>query len=447
MTRLHPRFRRLLQRPEARHVGILASGSIAAQIVLVGTTPLLSRLYGPSHFGLFALLLTVSTIGGAVGGLSYEMAVILPRSQRMAQALYALSLVLSVFTAGFTVCVVAVLQRFFPSVLGTALDATFYGACFFSTALLTQFNALGYAHSRAGQYGAIAVSKVTQTVLPALAQIGLAFAGLGASGLTAGRALGLLGSDLWLCRKLPKGFRLRDLPHVRPAAMLTAARSYRDFLYQVPRQVLVRGSTMMPSALLLGAYGPVVAGLYFFAARLVERPGMLLGDALSRVPMKQFAERRKRGVPLTRAALLYTLAVGLPVVLGVAALALLAHPLFHFVFGRRWVPAADYAVVLAGWAAIRLASLPMATLTTVVRLQRISFYVDAVFAPRVFVIPVLAAHGAGPLAAVAAFCALSVCYHILVFAVGLWAAMKHDRELRAPRVRSGVLPEAEATYG
>src|SRR5262249_50750005 len=150
----------------------------------------------------------------------------------------------------------------------------------------------------------------------------------------------------------------------------------------------------------LGAYGPVVAGLYFFGARLVERPGMLLGDALSRVPMKQFAERCKRGAPLTRAALLYTLAVGLPVVLSVGLLALLAHPLFHFAFGKRWFPAADYTVILAVWAPIRLASLPMATLTTVVRVQRISFYVDAAFSARVLVIPFLAARGADALATV-----------------------------------------------
>jgi O-antigen/teichoic acid export membrane protein len=449
MTRLRETLRRLLRRPEARHVGILTSGSIAAQIALVATAPLLSRLYTPAYFGVLALLLTVSTIGGAIGGLCYEVAVILPRSHRMARALYGLAMLLSVLTAGLTVGVVILIQSFFPGVLGAAPDRTFYWMCFFSTALMTQFNALGYAHSRAGQYGAIATSKFTQTILPALAQIALALAGLQAIGLTAGRVVGLLGSNVWLCRRLPMGFRLRDLRHVAPSAMVVAARSYRDFLLQVPRQVLVRGATMLPSALLLGAYGPAVAGLYFFAARLVERPGMLLGDALSRVPMKQFAERRKRGAPLTRAALLYTLAVGLPVILGVALLAILAHPLFHFVFGRHWVGAADYTVVLAAWAAIRLASLPMATLTTVVRVQRVSFYVDAVFAARVFVIPLLAARGVGALAAVAAFCALSVCYHLLVFAVGLWAAMRHDRALREPCVRPDVLPDTgiEATYG
>jgi O-antigen/teichoic acid export membrane protein len=172
-----------------------------------------------------------------------------------------------------------------------------------------------------------------------------------------------------------------------------------------------------------------VAGLYFFAQRLIERPGMLLGDSLTRVPMKQFAARVQARKRLTRAALLYTLAVGAPVVLGVSVLALGAHPLFRIIFGARWEPAAGYAVILAGWAAIRLASLPMATLTTVLRVQKLSFWADAVFSARVVAIPLMAAHHASALMAVAAFCGLSIVYHLVIVGIGLNAALRYDRAL------------------
>jgi O-antigen/teichoic acid export membrane protein len=211
--------------------------------------------------------------------------------------------------------------------------------------------------------------------------------------------------------------------------MAAAARTYRDFLVQVPRQLLVRGATMLPAALLLGSYGPTAAGLYFFAQRLIERPGMLLGDSLTRVPMKQFAARVQARKRLTRAALLYTLAVGAPVVMGVAVLALTAHPVFRIIFGARWEPAAGYAVILAGWAAIRLTSLPMATLTTVLRVQKLSFWADAIFSARVVAIPLMAAHHASPLMAVAAFCGLSVVYHLVIVGIGLNASLRYDREL------------------
>ena len=432
MKRITDKIGKLSRRPEARHVGTLMSGSMAAQIALVATAPLLARLFPPGAFGLFSLMLTVSTIGGAVGGLSYEVAVILPRSPRMARALYRLAFLLSLVTPFLMVGLVALVQYLFPHLLGRTLTPGFYLWCLLGTALTTQINVLGYGHSRAAQYGAISMNKVTQTLLPAVAQIGLALTGMVGEGLMLGRVLGLLGSELWLTCRLPHGYRLRDLLHTRRLALTVAARSYRDFLVQVPRQLLVRGATMLPAALLLGAYGPTVAGLYFFAQRLIERPGMLLGDSLTRVPMKQFALRVQQGKKLTRASLLYTAAVGGPVVLGVLLLALIAHPLFRTLFGHRWDGAADYAVVLAGWAAIRLASLPMATLTTVLRVQKLSFWVDAVFAARVAVIPIMATHHASAIVAIAAFCVLSAVYHLIIVALGLVVALRYDRALVSP---------------
>lgn len=426
---LREALRRISRRPEARHVGVMMSGAMAAQLLLVASTPLLARLYGPDAFGIFALLLTVTTIGGSVGGLCYEVAIILPRSERTARALLALSLMLSMAMAGIVTGALAALVWAFPAPWNEALNGTFYLSCFAATALATQYNALGYAHSRAGQFGAVAASKVALTGLTAVAQIGLALLGSAANGLLLGRALGSLGSVAHLARNLPRGFDLRGAFQVGWRAIAVAAKTYRDFLIHVPRQLLVRGTSMLPAALLLAAYGPAAAGFYFFAARLVERPGMMLGDSLSRVPMKQFADRRKNRQKLVRAVVLYTLALGAPVVAGVALLAFIAEPVFRILFGAAWEPAAPYAVVLAGWAAIRLATLPLGTLTSVLRIQRYSFYADAAFSLRVLIIPAMAARGADALEAIAAFCAVSIVYHLTVSAIGLFAAVKHDREI------------------
>lgn len=429
MTWIARTFLRVSQRPEVRHAGILTSGSVVAQLLLLATTPLLSRLFAPELFGLLALMMAVSTIGGAIGGLCFEAAVILPRSHRVALALYRLALALSFAVPVLLVGFLALVQHLFPALLGRTLTPGFYLSCLAATIVTAQINILSYGHSRAGQYGPISVSKISQTLLPALAQIALALLGMTAQGLILGRVLGLLGSELWLTRKLPRGYRLHDMADARIRDMAAAGRTYRDFLLQVPRQLLVRGATMLPAALLLGSYGPTVAGFYFFAQRLIERPGMLLGDSLSRVPMKQFAVRVQQRKRLARTALLYTLSVGVPVVLGIALLAAIAHPLFRILFGVRWEPAAAYALILAGWAAVRLVSLPMATLTTVLRVQKLSFWVDALFSVRVFAIPLLAAQQVGALVAIGVFCGLSVIYHLTIMGVGLAAALRYDRRL------------------
>src|SRR3569623_55190 len=114
MKKITDKLRKLSRRPEARHVGTLMSGSMAAQAALVARAPLLARLFPPGAFGLFSLMLTISTIGGAVGGLCYEVAVILPRSPRMAKALYRLAFLLRLVALSSTcsrICLGARLPR------------------------------------------------------------------------------------------------------------------------------------------------------------------------------------------------------------------------------------------------------------------------------------------------------------------------------------------------
>jgi O-antigen/teichoic acid export membrane protein len=449
MSAIAQKVLRLSRRPEARHVGILTSGSVAAQIALLATAPLLSRLFSPASFGVYSLMLTITTIGGAIGGLCYEVAVILPRSRRTAIGLYWLAFYLSFVTPLVIIGLVCGVQLAIPRIFGHPLPADFYYYCYFGTTLTTLVNVLSYAHSRAMQFGQVSVSKFSQTLLPAIAQIALAFIGMSGEGLLLGRVLGMSGCLAWLTRKLPKGFRLRDLAKTSAAHIFVAGRSYRDFLLQVPRQLLVRSGTSLPAALVLGSYGPTVAGLYFFATRLIERPGMLLGDSLTRVPMRQFADRVQQRKKLTRVSLLYTAVMGAPVVGGVILLALTAHPLFRIVFGARWEVAADYAVVLAWWAAVRLTSLPMATLTTVLRVQKASFYVDALFSLRVAVIPILAHYHYSSITAISAFCGLSIVYHLIIVAVGLRASMRYDRALAPsppPAKPLHIVPAGES-YG
>jgi O-antigen/teichoic acid export membrane protein len=440
------RFGSLLQRytarPELRQATVLASGSVIAQVLTVATTPILARIYGPSEYGALASLLSISTIGGSIGSLCYETAILLPRGQRTATALFALSLWLSWITAALVTSAVWAIAYAVPSQLDVAPDGTFLISCYLCTVFTTLFNTLGYAHARASQFKPIAVSKINQSWATSVFQIALGLTVLHPIGLVIGRVAGLAATVGWLARDLPRGFRTRDVLQAPSKGFVVAARSYRDFVLNVPRQLLVRGATSLPAVLILASYGPAAAGLFFFGVRLVERPGALLGDALSRVPMRQFAERRMKGQRLARAALLYTAALAVPILLAMALLVLTARPLFALAFGEQWVSAADYSVILAVWASVRLISLPMSTLIAVLRVQAVSLAIDSVFFTRIFVIPIMAAHGAGPLAAVTAFCTISIVYHAILFALGLGAALRHDRTL-AP---SSALPAEVSSH-
>ena len=57
----------------------IATGAIASQAIVIGATPLLTRLYEPEDFGALAVFTALYAIVAGVFTLKYELSIILPR--------------------------------------------------------------------------------------------------------------------------------------------------------------------------------------------------------------------------------------------------------------------------------------------------------------------------------------------------------------------------------
>jgi O-antigen/teichoic acid export membrane protein len=432
---LRHRIASFARRPVVRHAGLLTGSTVVAQLIALAATPLLTRLYSPAHFGLLGLLMNLATIGGAVAAFCYEQAILQPRSERMARSLFALSMQLSVVGSAIAIFAVIGLALWRPELFGQRLDAWFYVFGFLGVLTTLHMNTISHVLSRKALFRPIAIGKINQTLLPVGGQLLWGAVRNSDAGLLGGRTVGLLVASLLVQRSLPVGYRMRDVLRTPPRLLWRVAGRYRDYVLHVPRAILVRGATTAPAILVMAYYGPVIGGYFYFAQRVVERPGMLLSDALIRLPFRRFSEIVARREPLMRATLRYSLACSVPVVIGCLALALLAGPAVPVLFGSDWAPAADYAVILGTWAAVRLSTLPMTTATTVLRIQAASLTLDAAFFGfRVGAIPFIASQGHPALLAVTVYCVLSVAYHIAAFALGFWAVLRHDRNLRRSKV-------------
>ena len=56
----------------------LLAGTILAQIITVSVSPILTRLYTPEDFGVFALYTSIASILVIFGTCRYELAIVLP---------------------------------------------------------------------------------------------------------------------------------------------------------------------------------------------------------------------------------------------------------------------------------------------------------------------------------------------------------------------------------
>lgn len=76
----------------ARGVGVLIGGTVGAQALMVFISPLLTRLYSPSDFGLLTIYMGLLSLFTVISSLRYQLAIPLPESDEEAALITLLSL-------------------------------------------------------------------------------------------------------------------------------------------------------------------------------------------------------------------------------------------------------------------------------------------------------------------------------------------------------------------
>ena len=157
----------------------IATGTGIAQIIVVASSPILTRLYTPADYGVFSVATAMMAILIAVTCLRYEFAVPLPEADETAANVVALALLvdLGLGMASFV----------FLGLAGAPILA-FFGAAALGpyVFLITLEQLAGGATStlvswavRTKTFSEIAAFRLTQAVVVVGAQVGLGVAGLG----------------------------------------------------------------------------------------------------------------------------------------------------------------------------------------------------------------------------------------------------------------------------
>ena len=102
----------------ARNVITLMTGTGLAQAIPIAISPILTRLYGPDEFGVLGLYMAVVSIVVVLVTGRYELAILLPRQDRDAMNVMAVSVLLSGVISAVLWVLVAVFNRPIAELLG-----------------------------------------------------------------------------------------------------------------------------------------------------------------------------------------------------------------------------------------------------------------------------------------------------------------------------------------
>lgn len=274
--------KRLLYSPAIRAMAGLVGATGVGQLAIFFTLPLLTRIYDPSAFGIYALISAFVGIASVGACLCLDLAIVQCRSSLMADEL----------------CAVAVLSTPITSIISAILLALIiytnsfgYGVLpwwsVFLTAVMVGLNGLylasRYRHLREQSYKVLARTTLIQNVGRAFAPLAWFLILPNWMGLTlgelTGRALGVRRLLLPLLQQLNHQSVWSDV-----RKWWRIVRRERRYTVVLLATVLLDScASLLIAPLLAGAYGTSHAGEYFLAASMLVAPSALIGTAAADV--------------------------------------------------------------------------------------------------------------------------------------------------------------------
>jgi O-antigen/teichoic acid export membrane protein len=327
----------------------LASATAFAQLVAIAVSPIVTRLFSPGDYGIYAYYASWVTVLSVVVSLRYEFAIPLPKEERDAAALLRLGIAVGfgfALAAGLTLTVFSGLG-WMPSDFDRIRPYLPLLVIALSFAAMVQ--SLTFWKIRRKEFRDVAGYRTRQAFVVAGLQVGGGVLGAGATGLVLANTLAPVINVLRLWR----GVHLRgdDRSEVESSweTMRRVARRYWHFpCMAVPSSLANSLALQLPAMLLLGMYGPTVAGCYALAMRLTALPTGVLSGAVGEVFLSRIAEAAKRDPRevrrLYRMVVIRLVSVGAPIFLSGAAIAPFVFP---FVFGEAWREAGYYFSILS----------------------------------------------------------------------------------------------------
>lgn len=357
-----------------RNISRLASTAIVSQILLVASTPLLTRIFNPDAFGVMSAFAAAYAIVIPITTLKYDAAVILPKATSSAVSLTALV----VFIATAMVLLVGgllglanwmslltdlhVVNLWLPLALWLGVLIT----------LTQQWSA------RYSDYKHFARSQVIGTVINIgfSLTIGLLFGGQPnhlVLGFVCGMAASLVYMVLSHTKKIQNKFR------VNVTGLFRRAKIYRQFpVLVLPSTLLITiGQNSIP--LILSFYYAIAdVGQFAIANRLLLVPVALIGGALSESFRSEFVRRQHERLDATS---LFNMTLRTLVILALPmfTILLVAAPwLFSFIFGSDYEEAGHLSRAVVIGVAAQFIAIPFACVFVALRRTTVGLRVQII---------------------------------------------------------------------
>lgn len=321
-----------------RNLATMMSGTLIAQVITIASIPILSRLFTPAQFGVFALFFTSVSIVGFVANGKFDNAIVLPDDDEKANNILRLCVFLSFTISLIMLIVVLVLPLKVYSQLNIAAVFPFRFLIPLGILIVSISQSFTYWNNRHKNYKRLATGKVSQSLATNTVNVGLGFGSPSVWGLISGFFAGTFLNLFLLLKKI--NFSLFKFQWKKKKSLM---REYRNFpIFLAPMLLLNTFSINVLIYLLTYYFDQDTVGQYSQAYKVINYPLMFITASFPIVFYQKINEAKNKQqlyVKSVWASIAFGFIILLPVML-------FGEAIFSFVLGSQWKIAGHMAAIL-----------------------------------------------------------------------------------------------------
>jgi len=361
----------------SRNVLTLMTGTTIAQAIPIAISPILTRIYTPEDFGVFALYMSIASIMSVIATGRYELAIMLPRKDEDAINIVALSIMISFFVSFISLIIVFIFNAQITNLLGNPEISNWLYFIPITVLLTGIYQSFNYWSNRKKQYKRLATSRVIQSSTTATTNLSMGFNGFGSSGLILGGVLGqgvatgVIGKLVWK----EDSYRLKEVKKLKIFALIKKHKKLP--IYNLPN-ALIDGFRLSGISILIAKFFTTATlGQFSLAWKMVQTPMFLIGGSLSQVFFQKVSSSKKSD--LYRIVIKFIIKASIVATPIFLFIYLFAVDIFIFVFGENWKLAGEAASVMTPWLFLNFMSSPMANIFIVLNKQEVVLVVSVIY--------------------------------------------------------------------
>ena len=330
-----------------KDIATLFAGNVSAQAITLIFTPILARIYSPESFGAMSTILSITAVLSVVSCLRYELSIVLPKDDKTAQNIFALSMLISI-TIFFFIKLIIFIEVVSIGFIATYLKIDFL-VWLVPIAVLSNGmkNCLEYWNTRKENFRIISNSILIVSFLTTGLRV--AFGVMlpeNAFWLVMGNIFGILGAAIYMLLKnwddLVRDYQIKEI--------IAVLKKYKAFpQFGAANDLINQLSQSLPIIFLASFYSSQIVGYFGLAYAVLRKPTQLIVGSLKSYLLSRMAKINRERIEQRSFWKKSTLALSIIGIIPFSILFLWGPTIFTIVFGEKWLIAGQYGSLLSPW--------------------------------------------------------------------------------------------------